>query len=169
MASKFFFFARTVPGLLTRPAVLGSGLGFLGATAHLSRSYSRVLNDAAGLVQTAPASRVSFPHQHETGLPGLRPSPRFNYRYLTLGSMTGAAAGFIVGKFSKLLVALVVVGALTLQYLSSRGIYIPGLSLAKQSAIDWGRQQSVREIVLLEDAGFKASFLAAFSVAALYA
>ncbi|KAF5093629.1 hypothetical protein D0Z00_003955 [Geotrichum galactomycetum] len=168
MASKFFF-ARTIPGLFARPVVLGSGLGLLGATALVGRSYSRVLNEAAvGRLAPAPDSRVPFPHQHETA-PLLRPAPRFNYRYLTLGSMTGAAAGFIVGKFSKLLVALVVVGALTLQYLSSRGIYVPGVGYAKQSAVDWGRRQSVREIIFLEDAGFKASFLAAFSVAALYA
>jgi uncharacterized membrane protein (Fun14 family) len=166
MASKYFF-ARTIPGLFARPVALGSGLGLLGATALVGRTYSRVLNEAAA-GQLAPDSRVPFPHQHETA-PLLRPAPRFNYRYLTLGSMTGAAAGFIVGKFSKLLVALVVVGALTLQYLSSRGIYVPGIGYAKQSAVDWGRRQSVREIILLEDAGFKASFLAAFSVAAIYA
>ncbi|CDO57666.1 hypothetical protein DV451_003118 [Geotrichum candidum] len=167
MASRYFF-ARTIPGLFARPVALGSGLGLLGATTLVGRSYSRVLNDVVAGVATAPDSRLNLPHQHET-VPRLRPSPRFNYRYLTLGSMTGAAAGFIVGKFSKLLVALVVVGALTLQYLSSRGIYVPGLGYAKQSAVDWGRRQSVREIILLEDAGFKASFLAAFSVAALYA
>lgn len=92
-----------------------------------------------------------------------------NYQQLTLGSMTGAFSGFIIGKFSKLLVVLCVSGYLTTQFLYSRGIQIPGLQFLSTTIIQWGKESiSVRDLVM-EQPSFKVSFISAFVVAAIYA
>lgn len=91
-----------------------------------------------------------------------------NYQQLTIGSMTGAVSGYVVGKLSKAIVVLVVSGYLSLQFLYSRGIPIPGLTYLSQTVVQWGREKlSLREL-LLEQPSFKVSFISAFIVGAIY-
>lgn len=91
-----------------------------------------------------------------------------NYQHLTLGSMTGLASGYLIGKLSKVLVVLLVTGFLTTQFLVSRGIRVPGASYVGGGVVEWGKGKVTWENVVSQPS-FKGSFVAAFVVAALYA
>lgn len=92
-----------------------------------------------------------------------------DYQQLTIGSMTGAVSGYVIGKLSKAIVVLLVSGYLATQFLYSRGIPIPGLGYLSHTVVQWGKQKvSLREL-LLEEPSFKVSFVSAFIVGAVYA
>lgn len=93
------------------------------------------------------------------------------YEQLTLGSMTGALAGYVLGKLSKALVVLFISGYLASQFLYSRGIEIPGLTAShlSQVVVAWGREKMSLKELVMNQPSFKVSFVTAFLVAAAYA
>lgn len=123
---------------------------------------------------TAAVTPVPAPVEQQRRERGLRRV--LDYRQLTLGSMAGAAAGYILGRLSKALVAVVVVGVLAAQALRARGIEVPGAAagaayLSAAAAERWGPRGEKVDVraMILQQPGFKAAFMAAFVVAAVYA
>lgn len=169
-ASRLFLFGTST---LRNPALIGSTVGFAGA-AFLTHQFRRpVLNNAVAVpvapANTATATPVGV---QETNRPyvaqrqGLQ--KYLNYEHLTLGSMTGLFTGYVIGKLSKVLVALVLAGYLTSQFLASRGVQVPGTAYLSSTVLQWGKQRATLENIL-ENPSFKLSFVSAFTVAAIYA
>lgn len=175
-------FATTSSSTFLGAVAIGTGVGFA-ATAYgptlISRPMSLfssfrqpILNDSeyGDRSYATPASnsiRFSPEGAHVQTRSGLQ--RYFNYQQLTLGSMTGAVSGYIIGKLSKVIVAILVSGYLTTQFLYSRGIPIPGLTYLSQTAVNWGKEKISLQELLLEQPSFKVSFVSAFIVGAVYA
>ncbi|ODQ68430.1 hypothetical protein NADFUDRAFT_44999 [Nadsonia fulvescens var. elongata DSM 6958] len=163
---------------LSRSLLLGGTL----TSAFFLHSPNRILNDSPNALR----GDIIFDPTKENSIAytGDRVATRrrsvfgrnINYHQLTLGSITGFATGFVVGKVSKILVALIASGILFVQFLRSRGLINPGAAnglkvngerMVRSTGVLMGIEDS-NDLwsVLTDSPSFTLSFVSSFLIAA---
>lgn len=142
------------------PLTLGGAIG----TSMYAQTRTKILNDVVySTPDIQPVHRRGVTY---TGNGLARFNGKLDYHQLSYGSFGGMVAGYLFGKISRVLVALVVGGILTSEFLQYQGHV--DLSPWANSIYAWSADK-VQNGISIEDPSFKIGFGAAFLVAAMNA
>lgn len=142
------------------PLTLG---GAIGASVY-AQTRTKILNDV--VYSTPDIQVVHRPGTTNTGRGLARFDGRLDYHQLSYGSFAGMVTGYIFGKISRVLVAIVVGTVLTAEFLQFQGQL--DFSPWANAIYDWSAEK-IHNGISVKDPSFKFGFGAAFLVAAFNA
>lgn len=142
------------------PITLGGAIG----TSMYAQTRTKILNDV--VYSTPDIQPVHRPGVTNTGRGLARFNGKLDYHQLTYGSFSGMVAGYLFGKISRVLVALVVGSVLTVEFLQYQGHV--DLTPWTNQIYRWSVNK-IQDGIAIDDPSFKVGFGAAFLVAAMNA